>query len=458
MTVFTVNAQNEDSLHIRKIYDEALTSLKSYDYLRELCKGIGHRLTASPASYKAVQWGDSLLSSLGCDTVYLQEIIVPHWVRGENEMAFIKGDESIPLDISALGMSIGTNDQFFSGEVVEVKSWEELDSLGESAALLGKIVLLNRAMDPTHFNTGRGYGGCVDQRYWGASRVGKYGTIGVLVRSASLKQDHHAHTGTMKYVDSVRQIPAAALSLASCDRIAERIHKGEKVEVSFKLNCKLLPDTVHYNVIAEVKGSEFPNEIITLGGHLDSWDIGEGAHDDGAGIVHSIEALRLLLLNGNRPKHTIRVVLFMNEENGNKGGKTYAEQAAKNGENHLFALESDNGGHTPRGFKVKGNEAVLDQIKSWMPLLSPYGLDAIIRSSHAGTDIHPLATRDVTQTMIGYYPDTQRYFDYHHSAADVLENVHPRELELGAASIATITYLIDKYGLPKTLEKEESKE
>lgn len=457
ISVLSLNAQNIDSLQIRKIYDEALISLKSYDYLRELCKDIGHRLTASPSSYKAVYWGDSLLRTIGCDSVYLQEVMVPHWERGKEEYAYIDDEEKTPLSISALGMSIGTEGQEFSGEVVEARSWKELDSLGKRGAFMGKIALLNRPMDPRFFHTGKGYGNCVGQRYWGAVRTGKYGAIGVLVRSVTLKQDDNPHTGTMTYVDTIRKIPAAALGVQSVNKITDRLHNGEKVVVNFKLDCVNKPDTLSYNVIGEVKGSEFPDEIITIGGHLDSWDAGEGAHDDGAGIVHSVETLRLLLATGIKPKRTIRVVMFMNEENGVRGGKEYARVAKENGEKHLFALESDIGGFTPRGFKVDGDEEMLNHIKQWLPLLQPYGLAEILPNG-GGADIRALQREGICQTLVGYYPDSQRYFDHHHAASDVLENVHPRELELGAAAIATFTYLVDKYGLPQVLLKEESKE
>lgn len=442
-----LKAQNEDSLFIRGIYDEALTSLQSYEYLRQLCKGIGHRLTASPNSYKAVEWGYNLLQSLEPDTVFKQDIIVPHWVRGNDHYVYIKGEnqERIDLDMTALGMSVGTDGKEISGELLIVRQLKELDTLGEEN-VKGKIVLYNRAFNPRLYNTGQAYGSCVDQRYWGASTASKYGAKAVLVRSLTHKKDQLAHTGVMTYRKATDSIPAAAISIESADMLSRKYKNGETLMVHLNMNCEHRPDTAHFNVVAEIKGSEFPNEYITIGGHLDSWDVGEGAHDDGAGIVHTIEAMRLLLHQGYQPKRSIRFVLFMNEENGNRGGKAYAKYAKENNEIHYLAIESDMGGHAPRGFSIDGSMEHVEYFKTWHNLLSPYGLD-VIRKGYGGVDIGPLK-KNAPITLVGYIPDTQRYFDYHHAQSDVLENVHPRELELGAASIASFIYLVDKYGIP----------
>ena len=449
---FTAKSQSiqsylNDSTFIRTLYDEALTSLKSYDYLRELCKGIGPRLTASPNSYRAVEWGDSLLKTIGLDTVYKQEILVPHWVRGKKSTAKITLSNQ-ELSVSALGMSIGTNGKEISGGIYVINKMSELNTLSPDQ-LKGKIVLYNRSMNAKFFSTGKAYGGCFDQRYWGASKAAEKGAIAVLVRSLTLQNDSLPHTGAMKYIDSLPKIPALAISLQSADLLNEALKNNPKLEVSLQANCQLRPDTIHYNVIGELRGQS--NEIITVGGHLDSWDIGEGAHDDGAGIVHSIEALRLLTFSGYQPRKTLRVVLFMNEENGNRGGKAYARIANEKEELHYAAIESDRGGHTPRGFTIDGQATAIKTIKAWHKLLSPYGLD-VLKKGWGGVDIGPLK-KNAPITLIGYLPDTQRYFDMHHAANDIFENVDDRELELGAASIASLLYLIDKYGLEKKLEE-----
>lgn len=449
-----LSAQNQDSLRIRAIYDEALTSLKSYDYLTELCKGIGHRLTASPNSYKAVDWGYDLLKSLGADTVYKQEIMVPHWVRNEKSSVKIKGEQK-PLHATALGMSIGTDGKTIEGELLIVHQLKELDTLG-AEVVKDKIVLYNRALNPRFINTGNAYGSCFDQRWWGASNAAKYGAKAVLVRSLSLKEDSFPHSGGMRYVDTIKRIPSAAISIKDANRLGQLYLNGEKPTITMKMNCELRPDTIHYNVVAEIKGSEFPDEIITIGGHLDSWDLGEGAHDDGAGIAHTIEAMRLLLQTGYRPQRTLRFVLFMNEENGNMGGKTYAKYAKEKGENHYCAIESDRGGFTPRGFTIDGPNEHVKHIQQWADLLAPYDIN-VLKKGWGGVDIKPLKENGPI-TLIGYLPDNQRYFDHHHAASDVLENVHPRELELGAASIASLIYLIDTYGLPARILEQEKKE
>ena len=445
-------AQNIDSIRIRAIYDEALSSLKSYQYLKQLCKGVGHRLTASPNSYKAVDWGYELMQSLQPDTVYKQEIIVPHWVRGEKSIIKIKG-QTKPMHATALGMSVGTDGKTIEGELLIVHQLKQLDTLG--SLVKDKIVLYNRALNPRFINTGNAYGACFDQRWWGASNAAKYGAKGVLVRSLTLREDSFPHSGGMRYVDSIKKIPAAAISIKDAKKLGQIYQTGKRPIISMKMNCINKPDTIHYNVIAEIKGNKFPDEIITIGGHLDSWDLGEGAHDDGAGSVHTIEAMRLLLQTGYRPQRTLRFVLFMNEENGNNGGKFYAKYAKEKGENHYCAIESDRGGFTPRGFTIDGPKNHIKHIQQWSELLSPYDIN-VLKEGWGGVDIKPLKDNGPI-TLIGYLPDNQRYFDHHHAASDILENVHPRELELGAASIASLLYLIDKYGLPAQNIKGENK-
>jgi hypothetical protein len=235
-----------------------------------------------------------------------------------------------------------------------------------------------------------------------------------------------------------------AIGLRDADWLSDALSKGA-VTVSLKTNAHFLPDTIGHNVIGEIKGSEFPNEYITIGGHLDSWDPAEGAHDDGTGIVQTIEVMRTLKALGYQPKRTIRFVLFANEENGTRGGKKYAEEAKAKGEKHIFALESDEGGFTPRGFGFTGPEAQYQKLLSWQPLLAPYGALEIVRGG-GGSDIGPLA-KEVNAPLCGYMPDSQRYFDIHHTPNDVFENVNKRELELGAVNMAALVYLVDKYGL-----------
>ena len=443
ISFLSIYAQAQDAKTIRNIYDLALTQSEAYENLRVLCKDIGHRLSGSESADSAVVWGQRVLGKLELDTIYLQEITVPHWERGRKEKAYFYNEKGKNmLDVCALGGSVSTGmNQFIKGDVLEVKSLDEVNNLPDSL-VKGKIIFYNRPMDPKKISTFSAYGSCVDQRYSGAIEAAKKAAIAVIVRSMNVRQDDFPHTGSMTYEDGVDSIPAFAISTNGADYLSENVTKYDNLELNLKSFCKSYPDKISYNVIGEIKGSEFPDEYITVGGHLDSWDMGEGAHDDGAGVVQSIEVLHLLNLMNIKPKHSIRVVLFMNEENGNRGGKHYAERAAAKNEKHLMALESDRGGFSPRGFSVNGTEKQLNGIKKWVDLFEPYGIHEF-KMGFAGVDINPL--EDGKICLIGLSPDSQRYFDHHHSDNDVFEEVNKRELVLGAASMTSLIYLIDKY-------------
>ena len=437
------NAQDEKTL--RSLYDVALTESEAYENLRDLCKNIGARLSGSEEADSAVVWGLNTLADLGLDTVYLQEITVPHWERGRREKAYFYNEKGKNmLDVCALGGSVATGmNQFIKGKVIEVQSLEQVNLLPDSI-VKGKVVFYNRPMDPKKISTFSAYGSCVDQRYSGAIEAAKKGAIAIIVRSMNVRNDDFPHTGSMGYEAGADSIPAFAISTNGADYLSENIKSFKGLELSLKSYCKSYPDKISYNVIGELRGTKYPTEYITVGGHLDSWDLGEGAHDDGAGIVQSIEVLHLFKVLNIKPKHTIRVVLFMNEENGNRGGLSYAENASEKNEKHLMALESDRGGFSPRGFSVNGSQKQFNAIKKWAPLFEPYGIYEF-KMGFAGVDINPL--KDDKICLIGLSPDSQRYFDHHHSDNDVFEEVNKRELELGAASMASIVYLIDKYWL-----------
>lgn len=438
--VVNVSAQTNEQ-QLRKIFDEALVNGESYENLRVLCKKVGARLSGSVAADQAVYWGEDVLEGIGLDSIWLQEVMVPRWERGNVEKATTNKGEQ--LTITALGGSIGTPTGGITGEIVEVKSFEELNRLG-SNKIKGKIVFFNRPMEPKHISTFSAYGGCVNQRGSGASEAAKLGAIGVIVRSMNLREDDFPHTGGLRYQDGVKKIPGVAISTLDANKLAYELQQGEKIKVTLDLNCQQLKDVKSFNVIGEIRGSVHPEKIITVGGHLDSWDIGEGAHDDGAGVVQSMEVLRIFKAVGYKPQNTIRAVLFMNEENGNRGGEKYAAKAMENKEEHIAALESDRGGFSPRAFSIDGPG--YNKINSWISLLKPYGVYETILG-FAGVDIGPLKKEQKDITLIGLVPDSQRYFDYHHSADDVFENVNKRELELGGASLAALIYLIDNNGL-----------
>jgi carboxypeptidase Q len=443
-------SQAQDSVQIRKFYDEALVNGQCYENLRYLCKKIGQRLSGSQGAARSVEWSKKLMDSYGFDKVYLQEVMVPHWVRGAKEQAFIiDGTKRIAVPIAALGMSVGTPAAGITANIVEVRSLKDLDALGESG-IKGKIVFFNGPFDQRFIETGAGYGSAGVQRFAGPSAAAKYGAIGAIVRSISSATDDYPHTGGTVYADGVKQIPAAAISTLAANKLSSmlKLRKFPLIKFYFKQSCQTLPDVKSYNVIGEITGSVNPNKFITVGGHLDSWDLAEGAHDDGTGVMQSVEVLRILKATGYRPKNSVRAVFFMNEENGHKGGLKYAEVAAAKKEEHIAAIETDEGGFTPRGFSFEGASAsfLKELNKKWKPLFEPYEADRLIAGG-SGTDIGPLKETVPSIMLIGFRPDSQRYFDIHHSSNDVFENVNKRELELGAAAITALVYLIDQHGL-----------
>lgn len=433
----------KDSTNIKKLFNTVLSDGKCYQWLDELANGIGGRLSGSKEAQEAVEWAEKLLKSQSFDSVWLQPVMVPHWVRGEKEIAhFTINGKNTRVPICALGGSIATPKKGITAEVIEVSSIDEIKKIGDKAK--GKIVFYNGHFSDTLINTFEGYSGCVSQRYSGAKTAGKYGALAVIVRSITNSIDDFPHTGSMGYegIAENEKIPAAAISTKAANLLSEKLKAHPNLTFYFKQNCETLPDEPSFNVIAELKGAEKPNEFIVVGGHLDAWDLGDGAHDDGAGVVQSIEVLRLFKKNNIRPRHTLRAVLFMNEENGLKGALKYAKEAKRKNEVHIAAIESDAGGHTPRGFAFETDDITSKMLKSWRLLLEPYGLHAI-NKGYPGADIKPLHNKTIS--LLGYIPDSQRYFDYHHCENDTFDKVNKRELELGAGSMAAMVYLLDKY-------------
>lgn len=451
------NSSAEDSLQLRKIFDYALTEGQSYAWLDHLSNKIGGRLSGSLNAQKAVDYTKNELEQLGLDKVWLQPVMVPKWTRGGREYAYLETapGETRNLAIAALGGSISTPEGGTKAEIIEVQGLEDLKELGK-AQIEGKIVFYNRPMDPKLIHTFEAYGGCVDQRYSGAEEAAKYGAAGVIVRSLSHKIDEYPHTGSMSYGDTPvsERIPAAAISTKDAEYLSGMLKIDPDLKFYFKLNSRQHDDVESYNVIGEITGSEFPHEYIVVGGHLDSWDLGDGAHDDGAGVVQSMEVLRLFKEIGYKPKRSIRVVLFMNEENGLRGGKEYAKVAKEKGGSHIFALESDAGGFTPRGFSFEADKAQFAQIQGWKNLFKPY-LIHYFELGGSGADIGPLREGDIV--LAGLRPDSQRYFDHHHAATDTFEHVNKRELELGAATMTSLIYLVDKYGIKRINTAQQEK-
>jgi carboxypeptidase Q len=441
---FSQKSIDNDSILLRKTFDEALVNGKVESNLKYLTSEIGARISGSKNAQKAVEWAKRIMKEVGPDTVYLQEVMVPHWVRGAKEQALfsLSDGSQTQMDVCALGRSIGTKG-FLKAEVVEVKSWKELEAININD-LKGKFVFFNRAMDPKEVETFEAYIRAVDQRTYGAIEASKKGAVGALVRSLTLSQDDVPHTGALNYDLGVKKIPAAALSTNSADRLSDALERNPDLVFSLKMNCKQLPDVLSYNVIGEIKGEKFPNEIVSIGGHLDSWDLSESASDNGTGVVQTIEALRLIKKNMPNPNRTFRAILYMNEESGAHGAKKYASLANSARESHIAVMESDAGGFTPRGFRVKASPQVTSKITTWIDLFKPYKVDRIVQG-HRGVDLVPM--KSLSKALISLDLDDQRLFDIHHSRLDTFDKINMREVKLGAASMTSLAMLILKYGL-----------
>lgn len=451
-----LNGQSDEE-SIKTFYDTSLTNGMSYNWLDYLSNTIGGRLSGSKNAELAIEYTKSELEKLGLDRVWLQPVMVPKWVRGNKEMAYFESKGELKkVNICALGGSVATPNGGLKAKVLEVRSYKDLADLGEEK-VKGKIVFINRALQPELINTFQAYGGCSSERYRGAAEAAKYGAVGTIVRSLSSRQDDYPHTGSMGYGDLPvnQRIPSAAISTNDAVALSEALKKDSNLDFYFEQNCQKFDDVLSYNVIGEMRGTEFPEEYIVVGGHLDSWDLGDGAHDDGAGVVQSMDVLRLLKESGVKTKRTIRVVLFMNEENGLRGGRKYAEEAKANNEKHVFALESDAGGFTPRGFSFDCSDVMFNKVLGWQPLFKPYMIHYFEKGG-SGADIGPL--KDGNVVLAGLRPDSQRYFDHHHAANDTFEHVNKRELELGAATMTSLVYLIDKYGTDTISKPKEIKD
>ena len=436
---------NQDSINIKKMVDEIMTNGKAYDLLRELTKKIGGRLAGSPQQQNAAIWGKRNMEAYHPDKLFLQACKTPSWQRGGKDFAEIVQVDGVStnenLEVLALGNSLGSKG-LIEAELLAVANFDELEKRKDEVK--GKIVYFNSEFNPTHIQTFRAYGETGVYRGSGASRAAKYGAVGMMMHSLSTAPDNAPHTGAMEYDEAQPKIPAMALGPNDAKALYQ-LAKKSKLRVQMQTYGYFLPDADENNVVAELIGSQFPDEIITIGGHLDSWDVNEGAHDDGAGIVQTMELLRTMKALNYHPKHTIRFVLFANEENGDRGGLKYAELAKLNKEKHIFALESDAGGFTPRSIGITTSAAQFKRFQQWTPLLKPYGTE--ITAGGGGSDIGPLTSYDKTIIMAGLIPDSQRYFDLHHAKTDVFENVNKRELLLGAANIAAVIYLVDQYGV-----------
>lgn len=441
-------SQDADSIMLKRISDQILLNGKAYSSLRVLCKTVGQRLSGSAGMYKGEAWGLKTLQEAGADKVELQECLVPHWVRGEKEWVGFRGTspaKTHTFSVLAIGNSIGTGAKGISAQVVEVKDFNELDAKRD--LVKGKIVFYNYPFNKTLLRSA--YGDAVRYRGRGASAAAKYGALAVIVRSVTGAYDENPHTGALNYNDSFPRIPAFTISTKSADRLEDLLNSGYATKELFvRSTCQMLADTVGHNVIGEIRGSEFPDQVITIGGHMDSWDPAEGASDDGTGMVQSIEVLRTLKTLGYRPKRTIRIVLFANEENGGKGSAKYADAAKQSKETYIMGMESDGGAEYPRGFVCGMTKEQYAKVASWKKYFEYLDADKFnfVEGGGGGADIGPLQ-KNFKTAQFGLNTTGQRYFDLHHSPIDVFENVNAQELNLGAAVMTMMVYLVDQHGL-----------
>ncbi|MCS6982492.1 MAG: M20/M25/M40 family metallo-hydrolase [Flavobacteriales bacterium] len=429
-----------DSIFIRKIFDIALENLESYTWLKELCSIAPKRLSNYADYFKAVAWAEEKgLKWMGL-TVERQPVWVPNWYRGNPEVALLEvSGRTFPLNAAALGGSAAGH---VRASVVGFATLEALE-LAPTSLVQGKIVFINQGFDPHPVETGTSYGMAVGSRRNGPAVAARKGALACLIRSMTHARDDYPHTGMTVFPDSVTPIPALALGMVSADTLWAVIKSQKEHTLFIETFCRQGPDTLSFNVVGEWKGKEKPGEFIVVGGHLDAWDTGSGAHDDGAGCIHAMMALRLLQKAGYTPRRTLRFVLFANEENGLRGAEVYYKLSYQRGEVHVAALESDAGGFTPRGFRYENNPTRAALLQDFLPLLMPYGI-SFFRPGGSGADLIPFR-KETDCLLLGYSPDSQRYFDHHHAATDTPEHVHPRELELGSACIAALIYLLDKY-------------
>lgn len=449
-TVAVADVPPDAAITLRQFHTEALARGHAFENLRTLVTRFPGRLSGSKNLAGAIDWAEQTLGSLSLDRVYRQDVKVPHWERGAKEsVLMIHAAGTEPLNALALGGSAPSPEGGVLAGVIEVKSLDEVISLGHEK-IAGKIVFFNRPMDPATFRPGTAYSGAGDQRSRGPSLAGKYGAVGALTRSLTHAHDDFPHTGGTTYAPDNPKIPAAALSTIAADKLSTALAAAAKtggtVRVALTINSRWLPDAPSHNVIGEIRGSEFPDQIILVGGHLDSWDVSPGAHDNGSGVVQSMEVLRLFRALGLKPRHTLRCVLFTNEENGLRGSAAYVSAMKEKAEKHVLAIETDSGGFQPRGFNLGSTQGDAHEraAAKWRTLFEPYGIYAFTKGT-GGADVSALLGLGVT--VGGLTPDSQRYFDLHHTTRDGLDQVNPRELHLGAAALASLIWLVDTQGL-----------
>jgi carboxypeptidase Q len=413
-----------------RIIGAALTSDRAYRRLAHLTDHIGHRLSGSTNLERAIEWALAEMRADKLDNVRAEKVMVPHWVRGAESLE-LTSPVARPMSLLGLGNSVGTPPEGITAEAVVVRSFDELDALGERVR--GKIVVYNVPFT--------GYGQTVQYRGAGASRAARYGAVAAIVRSVTPVSLQTPHTGALNYAADQPKIPAAAVTIEGAELLQRMHDRGEHPTLRLKMEAKFLPDAESANVVAEIKGTEKPDEVVLISGHFDSWDVGQGAHDDGGSCIVVWEAVRLLKELGLRPRRTIRVVLYTNEENGLRGGNGYRDAHRAELSKHLLVIESDEGTYRPLGFGLAAAappqaRADLEEIAK---LLS--GIRAnVISPNGGGADIGPLMREGVIGASLDV--DNSHYFDIHHTPADTLDKIDPQDLALCVAAVAVMAYTV----------------
>ncbi len=429
---------------VTQIFKEAQSSNKSYTDLKYLTDYFPKRLACYPQGIEAAKWTKEVMDNMNLDRVFLQEAQVVNWKRGDVENGFIKvNDKIIKVNICALGRGIATEKGGLEARVIEMNGLEELKNYSREQ-IEGKIVFFNKPMNPDNKNTFQEYGNAAGQRFTGPILAAEYGAVGTVIRSLTSAIDTFPHTGTTRKVVPQETVPSVCIATKHANLLSNMLKENPELKFHFETNCRNLPDTITYNAIGEITGSEFPDKFIVVGGHLDSWDNGPGAHDDGGGCMQSIEVLRIFQKIGYKPRHSIRAVMYMDEEISQGGGREYAEQARKNNEKHIFAIESDRGVTKPLGFTFDASPEVVQKIRAWSSLFEPYDI-AVFKNGGGGVDIGPL--KDIGTPLSGLLTDPEHYFDWHHSGNDTFDHIVREDMQNGAAAMAALIYLVDKYGL-----------
>lgn len=441
--VFAINAQDAEKNVIERIYTNALTTPYAYANLQELCARAPGRLLGSKASETAINLLETQLAKIHPDTLYRQTYTTPSWrCKAPAKAMVLYNGKKEPLNVVNLGLSPSTPTGGLTAEIVEVHSMKELDSLG-TKAINGKIVFFNRPMDNTFLSTFQAYGKAVDQRS-GAGRAAQYGAVGAIARSVATENDDFPHTGVGHYRDGVKPIANLAVSTNDANKLSNINRQYPDVKVWMESTTENTDTVESANLIAEIEGKEHPEKIILIGAHMDSWFNTPGAHDDGAGCAQVMDVLRIFKELGIRPRNTIRMVLYMDEEMTQTGAKTYARFVGKEQKLHIACIETDAGGLLPLGFDIDAPDTVLESLRKQTVKLSEYGVYRTDKG-YGGEDVGFL--KQYGFPLIGLLTNSQRYFEYHHSANDTVDKVSRREMQLGTASIAGLVYLIDKNGL-----------